>query len=263
MTRKGAETLIMLLTRANKAGLKLKSNPKPSPKAGKIDIFTWKKLGFPINGKTAYVTQEGSLGHAYVIVKEGRTYALREFNSSLKLIGNFKTLAEAKKGFPKWLLKLESRKNPKPKNVNFREIKYTSAQKQLLKGLVNADLVPYGGRVHQSLFDNDLTLNELKKLISELKSVSRFMTTKVQRGMLNRILEKADKLVKSFTPAQRRNKKPAKKNPKPAQRRNKKQSKGKSKAQRKAQSNAKKAMKMSNDRGISLKQAWKIVKRGK
>lgn len=36
--------------------------------------------------------------------------------------------------------------------------------------------------------------------------------------------------------------------------------KRKSQAQKKAQSNAKKAMKIANDRGISLKQAWKIVK---
>ena len=255
LTRKGAETLIMLLTQANKAGLKSKSNPKPSPKAGQIDMFTWRKLGFPINGKTAYVTQEGKLGHAYLIVKEGRKYALREFNSSLKLIGTFKTLAEAKNGFPKWLLKLESRKNPKPKNVNFRELKYTSAQKQLLKELVNADLVPYGGAVHQSLFDNDLTLNELKKLKSELKSVSRFMTTKVQRQMINRILEKADKLVKSFI-----NSKYAKIR---KHRKNKKPSKGKSKAQRRAQSNASKAMKLyQSGKAKSLKAAWRMVKRG-
>ena len=117
LTRKGAETLILLLNQANKAGLKSKTNPKPSRKAGKISLFTWRKLGFPINGKTAYVTQKGRFGYPYIIVKEGRKYALREFNSSLKLIDTFKTLAEAKKGFPKWLLDLESKSNPKKKST--------------------------------------------------------------------------------------------------------------------------------------------------
>ncbi len=43
-------------------------------------------------------------------------------------------------------------------------------------------------------------------------------------------------------------------------RKNRTNPKRKSQAQKKAQSNAKKAMKIANSRGISLKQAWKIVK---
>jgi len=76
-----------------------KSNPRKRdhntpPFAGRANMATWIKLGFPVNGKTAY----SSMDSKYIIVKEGSKYAMREFKPPMKLLGTFDTLAEAKKG---------------------------------------------------------------------------------------------------------------------------------------------------------------------